>query len=402
MRHVIVALALLAACRGGRSAPAAGSGSSAPAVHSLVPKLPPSEDPVQAVNRLDGEVALYRKRDDMPNAINALLARAGERGRLEDYVDALALSQHWVETAMGPNVHDAWILRTRVLTRVHKFAEARAALEHVKASSLNESEWEDLAAAIEEASGHLDISAPMREELARKWGSPSNLTALAGSFAAQGKLDDALAMMPKAAAAVRDNPPALLAYILFQYGRIYELRGEPAAARELYAAARARFPTLEEATHLAQAMIATGDTAAAKAVVDEELPKNRHPELLALAGQLDRDPALVAEARTEWERYVKALPEAFSDHAARFYLGPGADPARAVVLAKQNLANRDTLEARALAVEALLAAKDATGACELVAPLASGIRAQQFVAWKALSACGRTAEANQLAAKLGI
>jgi tetratricopeptide (TPR) repeat protein len=393
--YAAVAFALIAACNGGRkAAPAARRDDGI----GIVPKLPASEDPLKTLRELDAQVAVYRKSpDDTALEIKALLERAGVYGRLDDYEDALARSAAWV--ARAPTSPDAWKSRVQVLSRVHKFADARAGLAHVDPEDVQE-----LAVTIDEATGHTDRSAPIRAADVRGYTRPANITAYAASLALDGKLDAALAEMPKAAAAVRDNPPELLAYILFQWGRLYEQKGEPAAARELYAAARARLPTLEVTTHLAQMMIATGDSAGAKKLVDGELPTNRNPELLGLAGQLDHDPALVAEAATEWERYVKALPEAFSDHAARFYLGPGANPARAVELAKQNLANRDTLEARALAVEALLAAHDPAGACELAPALAGGgaIRAQRFTAWRAFSACGHTAEAQQLASQLGI
>jgi len=399
MRVWIVAVALLAACRGDRARPHRDD--AAPASRSLVPKLLPSEDPAAALARLDGEVALYQQRGELPAAIGALVDRAGIHGRVEDYQAALALSQKFLDTATGPSQKDAWRLRTRVLTRVHRFTEARAALEHVKTGALNATEWRELEAAIDEASGQLDKSAPVREQVAKDWGSTTNLVSLAGSLAAQDKLDDALAVMPKAAAALHDNSPELLAYLLFQWGRIYELRGEPAAAREFYAAARTRLPTLEETTHLAQAMVATGDVAAAKKLVTDELAHDRHPELLALAAQLGHDDALAAEARREWDRYVAALPEAFSDHAARFYLT--IDPQHALVLARANLANRDTREARALVVEAALAAKDPAAACEVVGALAtSPLRTERFTAWRALSACGHSAEAEKLGNELGI
>jgi tetratricopeptide (TPR) repeat protein len=406
MRPAIIVIALLAACGGGRKSRVEKhddqpTGRSAVPSTSLVPSLPPSEDPARALSRIDGEVALYVERDNLPNAIGALLTRTEVRGRLEDYQQALALSERYVKEAKGPSVTDAWRARTRVLTRVHRFADARAALEYVKKGSLNETEWRDLAAAIDEASGHLDKSAPVRETIATEWGSPTNLVALAGSLSLQGKLDEALAVMPKAAANVRDNSPQLLAYLLFQWGRLYELKGEPASAKELFAAARARLPTLENTVHLAQAMVATGDTDGARKVVADELATNRHPDVLALAGQLEKDQALTDEARREWDRYVAALPEAFSDHAARFYLK--VDPAHALELAKANLKNRDTLEARELAVGAAIEAKQPKVACELVGALVgSPIRAQKFTAWRAATACGHTADADRLAGELGI
>src|SRR3569623_2845394 len=176
--------------------------------------------------------------------------------------------------------------------------------------------------------------------------------------------------MPTAAAAAHDNPPELLSWLLFQWGRRYERKGDFAAARGVYAEAHRRMPGYLEATaHLAQAVMQTGDTAGAKKLVEAALADDRHPTLLGLAVQLGH-PELLDEAKREWERYVAALPEAFSDHAARFYLT--VDPARALVLAKANLANRDTPEARALLGEAALAAGDAATACDAVAPLVDG------------------------------
>jgi hypothetical protein len=100
---------------------------------------------------------------------------------------------------------------------------------------------------------------------------------------------------------------------------------------------------------------------------------------------------------------VTALPLAFSDHAARFYLGVGRDPKRALELARINHKNRDTLDARALVVQAALAAGDTSAACAVVDPLiSSGARTQRFIAWQALSRCGRTVDADVIARALGI
>jgi tetratricopeptide (TPR) repeat protein len=234
------------------------------------------------------------------------------------------------------------------------------------------------------------------------------------ALAQAGRADEAIALIPKGAAAVRDNPTQLIAWLLFQWGRCYELKGELATARDFFAAAHERLPGYMEATtHLAQTMIATGDRAGAARLVDEALggttatssdggapASHRHPELLALAAELGH-PELAEEARTEWERYVAALPLAFSDHAARFYLK--RDPARALELARVNHANRDTPEARALVVEAALAAGDTKAACAVVEPLIkAGTHAQRFLAWQALSRCGRAADAERLGRDLGI
>jgi tetratricopeptide (TPR) repeat protein len=229
--------------------------------------------------------------------------------------------------------------------------------------------------------------------MARDYPAPATLTQWAASLAAAGQYQDALAVMQRVPATIHDNPPELLAWILFEWGRIYELGGEPAAARQFYEAARARLPILEATVHLAHMMAATaGDPSA---LVAAALADDHHPELLALAGQID-------EAKRAWERYVEVLPKAFADHAARFYLGPGHDPARAFELARIDHANRDTVEARLLVVEAALAAGESGPACELASPLAQSTRAHQFLAWRAFTACQRTSEAQTLASHLGI
>ncbi len=402
MHRVLVAAALVVACRGSsprahKDAGLRGSASavSDAAVSSVVPKLPRSEDGVAALRALDRSIEAA---NDLRTSIPLRLERAWIRGRLEDYQQAVADSATLVK--QSPLDENAWRLRVDALQRVHEFRAARDAMKHlaklVNPKSLVESELE-LAA----ATGDMERALAGRAELAQQFGSPQRLTLLAATLAQAGRTGEAIALIPKAAAAVRDNPPTLLAWLLFQWGRIYELDGKPAIARDFFAAAHARLPGYVEATtHLAQTMIATGDRAGATRVIDEALETSRYPELLALGAELGK-PQLAGEARKEWERYVAALPLAFSDHAARFYVT--RDPARALELAKLNHANRDTKEARALVVEAALAAGDAKAACAVVDPLVTGgTRAQRFVAWQALSRCGRAADAQRLGSALGI
>src|SRR5262249_18898852 len=94
------------------------------------------------------------------------------------------------------------------------------------------------------------------------------------------------------------------------------------------------------------------------------------PEAAALLAQALADAGSAAEAeswrRRAAERYdalVAAHPEAYADHASRFWLGAGGDPARARLLAAKNLENRRTPAAYALMVEAAHAAGDTAAAC---------------------------------------
>lgn len=415
MKPVLVAVALLAACRGGKAhvhddAGPRGSASSISA--SVVPKLPRSEDGNAELNALDRRIELHA--DDLARSIPLRLERAGICGRLEDYERALADSAVLVK--QRPADEQAWRLRVEALLHVHEFAGARDALKQL-ARLAHPTTLVAFEISLADASGDSENALVMRADVAKRFPNAQNLTLWAAALAQAGLFDEAIELIPKAAAAVRDNPPQLLAWLLFQWGRIYELKGELATAREFFAAARARMPGhLEATTHLAQTLIATGDTASAKKLVDDALAsstpsatagarsalRRAHPELLALTAQLGHA-ELGDAARAEWERYVATLPLAFADHAARFYLGIGKNPTRALELARINLDNRPTREARALLVEAALAAGDAAATCAGVDPLANGgTRSQRFVAWQALSRCGRTADADRLARELGI
>lgn len=389
MRVLVVAIALIA-CRGDapskqEARPASSS--------SVVPKLGISDDGAVELRAIDKRIEIHR--DDLGQEIGLLLLRATYRSRVEDYAQAEALSAAWV--AKSPADLAAWQARTRALTAVHELAAARVALDRVKKLAADKSEWLDLETSLDEADGHRDRSFPRRMEAARKYPSTANLTLYASALALEGRFDDAIGEIAPAANALRDNSPEQLAWLLFQWGRLYEQNGELAHAREFYQAAHDRLPGYVEANaHLAQTMQLTNDRAGADAVLKEALAWERHPALLELAGHVD-------EARAAWEHYVAVLPRAFSDHAARFYLAAGRDPGRALVLAEQNLANRDVPEARALVVEAGLAAHDPKAACDAALGLVTApLRAQRFAAWRALSTCGRTDVAARLAKDLGI
>jgi tetratricopeptide (TPR) repeat protein len=359
--------------------------------------LPKSEDGAAELVAIDRRIEIHEREPNLEIAL--LLDRALFRGRLEDYQEALARSEAWVRDA--PESPDAWNTRVRALAAVHRFAAAREALARFAAIAHDDQAGSELEATLDEATGHVDRALAFHRDDAKRYHNPISLTRWAAGLAQVGELDAAIALVPRAAGLIHATSPELLSWLLFQWGRLYEQKGEPAAARELYAASRARLPALEPTVHLAQMMIKTGDSIGAAQLVGRALGElGRHPSLL----ELDPTAANLSEAREAWERYVAALPEAFADHAARFYLGPGAAPARALALARANLANRETREARSLVVEAALAAGEAGEACAAVGTLAepSALRAQRFVAWRALLRCGRRDEADRLAAQLGI
>jgi tetratricopeptide (TPR) repeat protein len=382
---IVAALLVTASCRGDRNAPPPPT-----PVGPTVPKLPRSPDGVTELHAIDQRIELHKA--DPHDELAYLGQRASARGRLEDYQAMLAISADWI--AKSPTDSDAWLARAHALAMVHEFADAKAALAHASGEGVD-----DEATAIDEATGHRDRSLAARESLAKIRPNDVTLTQYLASLALAGKLTEARALIPKAAALVRDNPPELFAWLYFQWGRVYEQQGDLAGARAFYEASHARMPSIETTAHLIAAQLATGQTDAAKRLVTETLKTDPHPSIVQLAADIGLAP--VADAKTAWDRYVTALPNAFADHAARFYLK--LDPKRALELARQNLANRDTPEARSLVIEAALAADDPAAACAVVDPLlAAPQRGDRFMAWRALSRCGRGSDAERLARDLGI
>jgi tetratricopeptide (TPR) repeat protein len=365
---------------------------------SVVPKLPVSDDGVGALRVLDTQIERAATRPHV--LIPLLLERATVRGHVEDYQRAVAESE--VAVKVAPRDDAAWKLRISALGAVHRFTEARAALA-ILGTLTDASFLVEPQATIDDATGDYERALAARAEMMKQAPNPETITLYAAALAEGGRYDEALALLPTATTAVRWNTPFFIHWLLFQWGRIYEQKGEMAAARDFYLEAQSRLPgSVETVDHLARALVATGDRQRAKALVEAAVADNPHPGLRALAIELGGTGDVAAVA-AEWERYVAALPEAFADHAARFYLGVGKNPTRALELARLNVANRPTLQARALVVEAALAAGAPPAACAVVDPLvAAPVRADRFTAWKALSACGRTADAERLGHELGI
>jgi hypothetical protein len=169
--------------------------------------------------------------------------------------------------------------------------------------------------------------------------------------------------------------PFPYAWIYFSRGVMWaEQGGDEARAEAMYVQALAYLPQFVSANlHLAELEAARGDLTSAIERLDRIVRSSDEPEALALLGRLHtrigdtvRGEREVALARQRYESLLAHDLLAFADHAAQFYLGPGADAARAWDLAQQNLANRETDRAAALAVRAAEATGRYPDACALL------------------------------------
>jgi tetratricopeptide (TPR) repeat protein len=314
----------------------------------------------QQIGELGGEASV----------VELLLARARFLGDYEALDRASAITEGRSET------RDELLRRARTRSAVHRFADALADLAAAERLGARLEETDGLRSSIQVATGRAAEVIPRLEAgLIRQPGLASRC-ALAGAYAAVGRLGEAEGLYVAALAGLDTTSPFPYAWIHFARGLMWAEQGRDVARGEaLYAKALAYLPQfVAAAIHLAELEVARGAVGSAIGRLERVVASGDEPEALALLGQLHVRTADAARgwrelsrARERYERLLARHPLAFADHAAEFYLGMGADAERAWVLAERNLANRETDRALALAIKAAEAAGRHREACALAA-----------------------------------
>lgn len=419
---VPILLAVALACSSSRDSKPAEKTPAPPATDPSWPTretLRSTTSPGLALHNLDQRIAdLERRIARTPpqprlaaELVPLVLTRAQFLGRIDDYDRALAAAESYVRAA--PAQHEPYTVRARALARVHRFDEALADIEAAHRRGLRPDTTRELRASIYQATGDMDQALALRTELARQGPSLGTLGSLAALHAELDQRDAAEARFGDALRAYRDVSPFDVAWLLMQWGLLYERQGELARARTLYELAHERLPAYADAaSHLAATLAAQGELAQAAAILRPLAETEPTPDILGqLAelegklGQTDMARALADRATRDFDAWLERYPTAFADHAARYFLGPGQNPARALTLARDNAARRPTASALTLAIETALAAGAAADGCaaaEIAVRLPHATRRLLFQAWRAFEACGNQDRARELAARLGI
>lgn len=177
----------------------------------------------------------------------------------------------------------------------------------------------------------------------------------------QGRFDDAMRHQREAGVERKTLVPFALATFLLRTGGIELARGDKAAARTLFERADRAFPGywLTQA-HLAQADALEGHVDRAMAAMRKVAEKSGSAEAMDALAMLLRSEGRAAESRAwaakageVWQRRIALAPEAAWGHAIEHELVFGS-PARALNLARRNLANRPFGESRILMANALM------------------------------------------------
>ncbi|MET0553938.1 MAG: hypothetical protein ABW221_12920 [Vicinamibacteria bacterium] len=298
-----------------------------------------------AVANLDGRIA----RD---GDVELLL----ERARLLGDHDALARAAAAAEE--GPVTAESLLRRAHARAAVHRFADALGDAEAAERAGARADRTGAVRTSVLVATGRADEVVPELECLAALRPGFATASGLAGAYAAAGRFAEADALYDGALAHLDTTSPFPYAWTEFARGVMWaEHAGDTARGEAAYRRALGYLPALAGANvHLAEIEAARGDLAPAMARLARVADATGEPEALALLGRLhvqtgdgDRGRAEIERARRRFESLLVRHPLAFADHAAEFYLGPGADPARADALARMNAANRGTARAQALA-----------------------------------------------------
>jgi tetratricopeptide (TPR) repeat protein len=271
-----------------------------------------------------------------------------------------------------PNEAGAHLLEARALGAVHRFSEAEGSL--ARAAALGADVAPALAAVHIAQGRELPAALAVAEQHAKTAPTLEALALWANAEAALGDFERADEHYRAALDGYDDVLPFPVAYVQFQRGVMWaEMANDPARALPYYVEAVARLPQYVAANvHLAELESAGGKQREAIERLRRVMTRTSDPEPAALLGELlaqsdPPDPAaeeLLTRARSSYAELLARHPTAFLDHAAEFFMGPGADPARALELARENLNVRETPRAYTLAIEAARAADPAL-ACSL-------------------------------------
>jgi len=299
--------------------------------------------------------------EEQVRLIDLLALRGSILGTIADYEWAQELADRLVHGAV--TAAPAFFARARSRALFHRFADALEDLEVAERLGADADVVNRERAAVFQGLGRYEEAFAIREEAAHRSPSFESLGALTTLHAERGDTERAVRLHAESVRRYRGISPLPLATLNFQLGVMWMREGDFDRARDQLTAARRYVAAYVPAQgHLAEVEAELGDAESAVALLYPLATTSDDPDY---AGQLAR---ILADAgRTEESRYwrqhaaqrydelIALHPQAFADHAADFWLGAGAEPEKALRLARMNFAIRKTPRARALLSRAVAA-----------------------------------------------
>ena len=366
----------------------------------------PTTSPSIALGNFEGDLAnaasLVQKRPNdgevLTTAALVYLQHGQIYGVLADYDRAAAFAARAVK--LDPKVEGSWLALAGAHGVFHRFSEELVDVAQAEKLGASRYAVASRRASVDLALGELEKARLFYEKTAKDWPTLASLGALAALYADEGRLAEAEKLFIEAQHHYSDLAPYPVAWLWLEEGRMWEKAGRLARARELFEAALERVPVhAAVVSHLAAVESQSGDRPHAIERLRALIKQSDDPEytaqlseVLRLDDQIDEARRLRSDAEARYLKLLAAHPEAYADHAARFYLLPGGDVKKAFAWAQKNLGWRKSLDAHTLLAQAAMAAGDPAAACasmERALPLAKHSVALHNLAWKAFSACGK-------------
>jgi tetratricopeptide (TPR) repeat protein len=280
-------------------------------------------------------------------------------GRISDYERAAQLADRQVGAAITDAA--AYVARARTRAVFHRFTEALDDLDHADQISPQDTAAKRERAAILQALGRFHEALVTCAAAADRGGQFEQAAALAGLWAERGETDTAQHFYLESVRSYRGVSPFPLALLDFQLGVMWMRHKRLKEAHTCFEAAIRRVPAYAPAQgHLAEVEADLGNPEAALARLYPLAMSSDDPDYAAqlarILGEIGRNDESSGWCRLAADRYdelTAAHREAFADHAAEFWLGPGNDPEKALQLATFNLGARKTPRACELLTQAL-------------------------------------------------
>jgi len=282
-------------------------------------------------------------------------------GHIADYQRADEMAEQLVRDAATDGT--AFVARARTRAVFHRFTDALDDIDRAERLGLNAETTNGDRAAIFQALGRYDEALAIREEAADRRASFENVAALVGLYSELGEIEAAERLYAESRRRYRGVLPFPLALLDFQLGLMWMNKGRLDDARTSFDAARRRVPAYAPAQgHLAEVEAELGEIESAVFRLCSLAVSSDDPDYAAQLARILGDAGRAHESRhwsrlaaARYDELVASYPEAFADHAAEFWLAAGANPDKALPLARMNLEIRKTARAYDLLARAVAA-----------------------------------------------
>ncbi|MBD2465688.1 hypothetical protein H6G89_32375 [Oscillatoria sp. FACHB-1407] len=316
-------------------------------------------------SQIEGQLWQFRRRNISAVQGAGLVELFAMRGQflsnIGDYEYASQLAEQLVQKF--PTDANSFFARARTHTIFHRFSAALADLNCSEQLGYDDSHVNAARATILQAIGHYEQALTIRQRAVETNPNIDTLGAFAVLQLDRGDFVTAEQLMIAAQESYSGISPFPIAWLYFQWGHLCVQAGNLSCACAWFKAASHRFPAYAAAQgHLAEINAALGNDEVAIILLRPLALSADDPDYAAQLSSILSKTGQDAEAKhwrtvaaIRYEELVDCYPEAFADHASRFWLGTGADPLKALQLAQKNLEVRQTPQAYSLLNQAAVA-----------------------------------------------